>query len=87
MILGLDVSTRMTGATVMDLAGKMLYNQVPRGQNSKIKSFEFVLDNEPSFVVEYTKKGNLKPGVTDRSDSWIIARAGLNFAKTKKHSK
>ena len=173
MILGLDVSTRMTGATILDSTGQMLYNEcwdtrnknkfqnhfdkarfikkkvlelkslfkitnvfiekpfmffnsggstaktmsslqnfngmvswicsdtfdidpvyftasesrklvgvkVPRGQNSKIKSFEFVVDNEPSFVVEYTKKGNLKPGVTDRSDSWIIARAGLNICK------
>ena len=169
MILGLDVSTRMTGATVLDFSGKMLYNEVwdtrnknhftdhfekaaflesrlkeiqnkfpptavfiekpfmffrsggstaktmsslqnfngmvswiccsmfdlkpqyftaaearklvgikvPRGQDSKIESFKFVVDKEPSFVVEYTKKGNLKPGVTDRSDSWVIAMAGL----------
>ena len=56
---------------------------IKRGENSKLKSFEFVVDKEPSFVVEYTKKGNLKPGVTDRSDSWVIARAGLEICKNK----
>lgn len=175
MILGLDVSTSITGATILDMNGKMLYNEswdtrnknkfpnlyqkakllkseiakikkqfnveqvyieqslqsfrsgfssaktlstlarfngiiswicveileiepemiaassarksagivIKRGDNSKLKSFEFVVDNEPSFVVEYTKKGNLKPGVTDRSDSWVIARAGLEICKNK----
>ncbi len=178
MILGLDISTRMTGATVLDCEGKMLYNEswdtrnknrfpdhfakarfvkgkieeikslydiegvyiekpfmffnsggstaktmsslqnfngmvswmcsdlfhidpiyftaaesrkavgvkVRRGENSKQKSFEFVVDNEPTFVVEYTKKGNLRPGVTDRSDSWIIAKAGYVTCKNNKKS-
>ena len=56
---------------------KIVGIKVPRGQNSKLESFKFVVDNEPSFIVEYTKKGNLKPGVTDRSDSWVIAMAGV----------
>ena len=168
-ILGLDISTRMTGATVLDADGKMLYNEswdtrntnrfqdhfqkarfvkerigeiaaqfsitdifiekpfmffnsggstaktmsslqtfngmvswicsdtfsvdpvyftaaaarkaagitIRRGENSKEKVFNFVVDNQPGFVVNYTNKGNLKPGVTDRADSWVIAKAGL----------
>ena len=51
---------------------------VPKGQKAKQKSFEFVLASEPSFVVEYTKSGNPKPGTMDKSDSWVIAKAGYN---------
>ena len=36
----------------------------------------FLLDNEPSFSVEYTKHGNPKPGSYDRADSLVIAKAG-----------
>ena len=178
IILGLDISTRMTGATIFDATGAMLYNEVwdtrnkkkfpdhffkarfvqqrildiksrfditsvfiekpfmffnsggstaktmsslqtfngmvswicsdvfgvdpeyftasaarkaagvtiKRGENSKEKVFQFVVDNQPDFVVEYTSKGNLKPGVTDRSDSWVIARAGLKYCQNKNKS-
>jgi len=43
-----------------------------------------VLDNVDSFDVEYTKHGNPKPGVFDRADSWIIAKAGYIKWKEKK---
>jgi len=50
---------------------------VPRGTKAKEVVLDFVLDKNPSFEVEYTKFGNPKPGVTDRADSWVIAKAGL----------
>ncbi|MDB4335870.1 hypothetical protein N9989_00195 [bacterium] len=50
--------------------------EIKRGDNAKQKTLEFVLDREPSFVIQYTKAGNPKPGTMDRSDSYVIARAG-----------
>jgi len=58
--------------------------KISRGENSKQKVLEFVLDNVDSFDVEYTKHGNPKPGVFDRADSWIIAKAGYIKWKEKK---
>ncbi len=49
---------------------------VPKGQKAKQVSFDFVVANEPSFVVEYTRHGNPKPGMMDKSDSWVIAKSG-----------
>ncbi len=57
-------------------ARKALGIKVPRGEKAKKKSFDFVVANEPSFVVEYTRSGNPKPGIMDKSDSWVIAKAG-----------
>jgi hypothetical protein len=57
-------------------ARKQVGIKVSRGENAKQKSFDFVLANEPTFVVEYTRHGNPKPGVMDKSDSWVIAKAG-----------
>ena len=51
--------------------------KIQRGDNAKEKTLQFVLDNEPSFVLEYTKAGNPKPGTMDRSDSYVIAKAGF----------
>jgi len=48
-----------------------------KGENAKEKSFKFVIDTVPKFMVEYTKFGNPRPGTYDRSDSYIIAKAGL----------
>ena len=62
----------ISAATARKLVGII----VPRGTKAKEKSFEFVLANEPSFVVEYTKHGNPKPGSMDKSDSWVSAKAG-----------
>lgn len=51
--------------------------KVPRGSKAKEVVVKFVLDNVPSFSVEYTKFGNPRPGESDRADSWVIAKAGL----------
>tara|TARA_R100001509_G_scaffold114907_1_gene70051 strand:- start:14620 stop:15174 length:555 start_codon:yes stop_codon:yes gene_type:complete len=54
---------------------------VRRGENAKQKCFDFVVDEYPDFVVEYTRNGNLKPGILDKSDSYIIAKAGWEIWK------
>ena len=50
--------------------------KVPKGQKAKNVALQFVVDNVPSFVVEYTRHGNPKAGYADRSDSYVIAKAG-----------
>ena len=57
--------------------------KVPRGEKAKQVVLQYVLDSEPSFMVEYTKQGNPKPGSYDRADSLIIARAGYSLWKEK----
>jgi len=57
--------------------------KIPRGQKAKQVVLKYVLDNEPNFVVEYTKQGNPKPGSYDRADSLVIARAGYELWKEK----
>ena len=51
---------------------------IKRGENAKEKVLQFLLDTEPSFVIEYTKHGNPVAGTYDRADSLIIARAGAS---------
>ena len=65
-------------------ARKKVGVKIQKGEKAKEKSFHFVLANEPSFVVEYTKNGNPRPGSMDKSDSWIIAKAGYEIWKQKK---
>ena len=65
-------------------ARKKVGVKIQKGEKAKEKSFQFVLANEPSFVVEYTKNGNPRPGSMDKSDSWIIAKAGYEIWKQKK---
>lgn len=62
-------------------ARKLCGIKVPKGQKAKPVVLQYVLDNEPTFVVEYTKHGNPKPDSFDRADSWVIAKAGF-FQKT-----
>ena len=64
-------------------ARKLCGIKIPRGSKAKQVVLKFLLDNEPSFAVEYTKHGNPKPGFYDRADSLIIARAGLELCKQK----
>ena len=64
-------------------ARKKVGVKIQKGEKAKEKSFHFVLANEPSFVVEYTKNGNPRPGSMDKSDSWIIAKAGLLICNQK----
>lgn len=58
-------------------ARKLCGIKVPKGRKGKEVVFEFVVDTEPAFSVEYTKFGNPRPGYGDRADSYIIAKAGL----------
>ena len=58
-------------------ARKLCGIKVPKGQKAKPVVLDFVLNNEPAFVIEYTKQGNPKPDSFDRADSWVIARAGF----------
>jgi len=62
----------LTAKQARDLCGI----KVPRGQKAKDVALQFVLDNVPSFDIEYTRYGNPKAGYTDRSDSYVIAKAG-----------
>jgi len=57
-------------------ARKLCGIKVPRGQKAKQVVLNFLLDNEPSFVIEYTRNGNPKPESYDKADSIVIARAG-----------
>jgi hypothetical protein len=58
-------------------ARKLCGIKVPRGQKAKAVVLKFLLDNEPSFVIDYTRNGNPKPESYDRADSLIIAKAGV----------
>lgn len=50
--------------------------KIEKGRKAKEVVFECVLDKEPDFKVELTAHGNPVPGSMDRSDSFIIAKAG-----------
>ena len=50
--------------------------KVEKGKKAKEVVLNFLLDNDSTFSVEYTKHGNPKPGSYDRADSYIIAKAG-----------
>jgi len=62
-------------------ARKMCGIKIKRGENTKAKVLQFIVDTEPSFGVLYTKHGNPKPGCFDRADSLVIARAGYELCK------
>ena len=49
---------------------------VPKGVKAKQVVIQYVLDNVPSVLIEYTKHGNPKPHCFDKADSWVIAYAG-----------
>ena len=57
-------------------ARKLCGIKVPKGQKAKAVSLQFVVDSVPGFEVEYTRHGNPKAGYADRSDSYVIAKAG-----------
>jgi len=57
-------------------ARKLCGIKIPKGQKAKKVSLQFVIDNVPGFDVEYTRHGNPKAGYADRSDSYVIAKAG-----------
>ena len=65
-------------------ARKLCGIKIPKGQKAKQVVLNFLLDNEPSFVVEYTKFGNPKPKYFDMADSIIIAKAGFHLCQQNK---
>ena len=58
-------------------ARKLCGIKIPRGEMAKPVVLKFLLDNEPSFVIDYTRHGNPKPESYDRADSLVIAKAGV----------
>jgi len=56
-------------------ARKLCGIKVPRGEKAKEVVIKYLLDNEESFVVEYTRHGNVKQHYYDMADSIVIARA------------
>ena len=62
-------------------ARKSVGISIKRGENSKSKVLNFVVDKYPEIVIEYTRYGNPKPGVADMCDSIIIALAGLEIGR------
>ena len=67
-------------------ARKLCGIKVPKGEKAKAVVLKYLLDNEPSFSVEYTKHGNPKPGSYDQADSIVIARAGYILCQNNKSS-
>ena len=59
---------------------------IPKGKKAKEVVVQFLLDNEPKFVVEYTKSGNPKPKYYDIADSIVIAKAGYELVQQRKDS-
>ena len=59
-------------------ARKSVGIKVPKGAKAKQCVVQYVVDNVPDVVIEYTKHGNPKPQCFDKADSWVIARAGWN---------
>jgi hypothetical protein len=57
-------------------ARKTVGIKVEKGQNAKEIVLKHILDTQPTFKVDYTPKGNPKPGTYDRADSLVIAKAG-----------
>ena len=57
---------------------------IKKGIKAKEQVVKFLLDNEPCFVVEYTKSGNLKPKYYDIADSIVIAKAGYELVEQRK---
>ena len=63
-------------------ARKICGIKVEKGKRAKEVGLDFLLDNEGTFEVEYTKHGNPRPGTYDRADSYIIAKAGWKKTKS-----
>lgn len=59
-------------------ARKLAGIKIKRGTNAKKQVIDFLLDSCLEFVVEYTKKGNIKAQYYDIADAIVIAKAGMN---------
>jgi hypothetical protein len=69
----MNIKPEMIAATSARKAAGL---SIKRGEKAKEKVLQFILDNYPQIVIEYTKHGNPKPGMLDMCDSIIIALAG-----------
>jgi Holliday junction resolvasome RuvABC endonuclease subunit len=58
-------------------ARKLNKISIIRGKDTKKQVIQWLLDNEPSFSVELTHKGNPKPKYYDIADAIVVAKAGL----------
>tara|TARA_R110000851_G_scaffold114251_2_gene239364 strand:+ start:14778 stop:15305 length:528 start_codon:yes stop_codon:yes gene_type:complete len=65
-------------------ARKLCGIKIPRGQKAKTVVLNYLLENEETFQVEYTKFGNPRPESYDKADSLIIAKAGYHLSKENK---
>ena len=54
---------------------------IKRGEKAKQIVMKFLLDNEPGFIVEWTKHGNPKPQYYDQADALVMAKAGIECLK------
>lgn len=66
-------------------ARKICGIRIPRGEKAKEVVIKYLLDNEESFVVEYTRHGNIKQHYYDMADSIIIARAASKIMLDKQN--
>jgi len=80
----LGIEPEYIGATT---ARKRCGIKVPKGEKAKQVVLKFLLDNEPGFVVEYTRHENPKTQYYDMADSIVIARAGYIEWKQSANSK
>ena len=62
-------------------ARKLCGITVPRGTKAKKVVIDYVVENIPQIVIEYTKQNNVKPQCYDKADSWVIATAGYQANK------
>ena len=67
-------------------ARKLCGIKILKGEKAKEVVLKYLLDNEPTFNIEYTKHGNPKPGSYDRADSIVIAKAGYILCQNNKSS-
>lgn len=51
--------------------------KIPKGSKAKSVVLQYVVDNIPEVVVEYTRYGNPKPEAFDKADSYVIAKSGF----------
>ena len=49
---------------------------IPKGRKAKQVVIQYVVDNVPDVLIEYTKHGNPKPECFDKAVSWVVAMAG-----------
>ena len=62
-------------------ARKLCGIKIPKGTKAKQQVLQYVIDNVPDVLIEYTKHGNPKPNCYDKADSWVIAKAGYTLCQ------